>query len=104
MGMMSLLKKEISGISGKFNFYNADELALKINFKLIFRRISYHLIEIKMYTGITLIVLDPKLDQFSSKIFGLVHRPKSYLVGLGRRSGRLSELDQLFVVLIWSHR
>ena len=36
MGMMSLLKKEISGISGKFNFYNADELALKINFKFIF--------------------------------------------------------------------
>ena len=104
MGMMSLLKKEISGISGKFNFYNADELALKINFKLIFCRISYLMIEIKMYTGITLIVLDPKLDQFSSKIFGLVHRPKSYLVGLGRRSGRLSELDQLFVVLIWSHR
>ena len=28
--MMSLLKKEISGISGKFNFYNADELALKL--------------------------------------------------------------------------
>ena len=55
-GYDEFIEERISGISGKFNFYNADELALKINFKLIFRRISYHLIEIKMYTGITLIV------------------------------------------------